>query len=349
MSVLKWFNTRTFHNSAFENVEKLVELKKDQGQRISVGIPTLNEEANVGKVISTIKSELYDKHGLIDEIAIIDSGSEDKTVEIAEKAGAKVIVSEKKLRDQGVFYGKGENLWKSLHVLRGNIICWIDADIENIHPKFVYGLVGPLLTNKEIGYVKGFYERPIKFDGKIVSYGGGRVTELVVRPMFNLYYPELSGFVQPLSGEYAGRRDILEKVPFFVGYGVETGLLIDILEKFGLNAMAQVDLEERVHRNQSISSLGRMAFGIQQVFAKRLCKKKRSKVLKDFSTVFRFPEIHGAGKEGTPREYFLNEKEITEVERPPIKSLPEYKEKLKKEGSDYYAKFVDVLRDLGFK
>jgi glucosyl-3-phosphoglycerate synthase len=158
-------------------------------------------------------------------------------------------------------------------VLRGDIIVWIDTDITNIHPRFVYGLIGPLLQRPTIQYVKGFYQRPIRAGDKLIAGGGGRVTELVARPLLNLFYPELSGIVQPLSGEYAGRRAALEKVPFFTGYGVETGLLIDLHEQYGLEGIAQVDLEERIHHNQPLVGLSKMSFAIHQVFISRLEKR----------------------------------------------------------------------------
>lgn len=341
-NVLEWFNSNTFHNSQYSDIDRLVELKQQQKLKISVGIPTLNEEANVANVITTITEALYRKKHLVDEIAIIDSGSTDKTVELAEKAGAKVIESERHLREFGAFYGKGENLWKSLHVLRGDLICWVDADIRNIDPKFVYGLVGPLLAQKKLGYVRGFYRRPIMFKGKVVSYGGGRTTEICIRPFLNLYFPELTGFIQPLCGQSAGRREILERVPFFVGYGVELGHLIDISRKFGLNAMAQVDLGEVEHDPQETASLGRMAFSLLQVFAQRLGEKQKASLLKDFSPIFRFPEI--VEDEGKPREYFLSEKEIVERERPPIRSVEDYRRK-KKMDRDLLSKIADFVRE----
>jgi len=341
-SVLQWFHSNTLHHSQFDNIDRLIELKKQQGLKISVGIPTLNEEENVANVIRTIKSALYEKKHLIDEIAIIDSGSEDNTVAVAEKAGAQIIESERHLREFGVFYGKGENLWKSLHVLRGDIICWVDADIKNIHPKFVYGLVGPLLEKKKLGYARGFYRRPILYKGKVISYGGGRTTELCVRPFLNLYFPELTGFIQPLCGQAAGRRKVLEKVSFSVGYGVEIGLLIDLVKEFGLGALAQVDLDEVEHENKETASLGRMAFSIMQVFAKRLGEKQKASFLKEFCPIFRFPEIHE--EKGKPREYFLNEKEIVERERPPIKSVKDYKEK-KRMDNDLLSKVADFVRE----
>lgn len=340
--VLGWFNKNTFHHSKFEDIDRLIELKKAQKVKISLGIPTLNEEANVANVINTLKDALYVKKHLIDEIAIIDSGSTDNTIAIAEKAGAKVFESERHLREFGAFYGKGENMWKSLHVLRGDIICWIDADIRNIHPKYVYGLVGPLLMQKKLGYVKGFYRRPITFKDKIVSYGGGRTTEICVRPFLNLFFPELTGFIQPLCGQTAGRRHVLESVPFSVGYGVELGLLIDISKKFGLDSIVQVDLDEVEHDNQETAALGRMAFSILQVFAKRLGENERAALMKEYCQIFRFPEIHET--EGKQREYFLNEKEIVERERPPIKGVADYKAK-KRMDKDALSKIVDFVRE----
>lgn len=316
----EWFKTHTFHNREFRNVSELLKLKKEQGVKISLAIPTLNEADNVGHVISVIKSELLDKKPLLDEIIVIDSGSSDGTIEIAKEAGARVFLAEKCLKEEGIYFGKGENLWKSLHILKGDIIVWIDADIKNMHPKFVYGLVGPLLKFKEIGYVKGFYRRPIRIGKQIVATGGGRTTEIMVRPFFNYLFPELSGFIQPLSGEYAGRREILEKVPFFIGYGVETGLLIDIMNRFGLNAMAQVDLDVRVHRNHSIIALGRQSFGILQVLFKRASDMGRIRCNYNPNTLFRRPKK-------TQKEYLLTEKEIVEKEREPIINVSKYHSK----------------------
>ena len=341
-SVLAWFNKNTLHNSQFSGIEKLLELKKKQGVKISLGIPTLNEEHNVGNVIKVLRDELYIKHHLLDEIAIIDSGSTDNTVAVAEKAGAKVFESERHLREFGAFYGKGENLWKSLHVLRGDIICWVDADISNIHPKYVYGLVGPLLHRKKIAYARGFYRRAITYGDKVVSYGGGRTTEICVRPFLNLFFPELTGFIQPLCGQAAGRREVFEQVPFSTGYGVEVGHLIDISRKFGLDSMVQVDLGEVQHENKETAALGRQAFSILQVLSKRLGEDQRAQLMNEFCPIFRFPEIRNDGKKEA--EYFLNEKEIVERERPPIKSVRGYEEK-KRMNKDFLAKIADFVRE----
>jgi glucosyl-3-phosphoglycerate synthase len=237
-------------------------------------------------------------------------------VEIARELGVATVQHADILPEMGTFAGKGEALWKSLAVTGGDIVVWIDSDITGIHPKFVYGLVGPLLTQPHIGFVKGFYRRPLNLGGQLLTTGGGRVTELTARPLINLFYPELSGLVQPLAGEMAGRRDVLEAVPFFTGYGVETGLLIDILERFGLRSIAQADLEFRVHRNQTLLSLSKMAFAIVQVVVKRLGDQGRLELLEELSTSMKL--IHYS-----PTELFLEVKEIQEHERPPIQSLRE--------------------------
>ncbi|NNM66744.1 MAG: glucosyl-3-phosphoglycerate synthase, partial [Spirochaetales bacterium] len=208
--------SRSYHNSAFDNKQRLVDLKIQKNLKISLAFPTLNEELTIAKEILVLKTELMDRFPLIDEIAVIDSGSTDKTRDIARSFGAKVFVATEILPTFGSFRGKGENLWKSLHVLQGDIIVWIDADISNINPKFLLGLVGPLLESDEIGYVKAFYKRPIRSNAGLSVSGGGRVTEILIRPLFSLFYPELAELIQPLSGEYAGRRSILEQLPFSV-------------------------------------------------------------------------------------------------------------------------------------
>jgi nucleotide-binding universal stress UspA family protein len=316
----QWFAENTFHRREFEDLAKLVELKQKQNLTISVALPALNEAETVGNVIRIIKRHLFDEIPLLDELVLIDSGSTDDTVKIAEEIGVPVYVHQEILPQHGAFRGKGEALWKSLYVLKGDIIAWVDTDIRNFYPGFVYGLLGPLLREPEIAYVKGFYRRPIKMEGKLVSEGGGRVTELTIRPLFNLFYPDLSGMIQPLAGEYAGRRTALERVPFFTGYGVETGLLIDLFNEIGLNAIAQVDLEERVHRNQTLASLSQMAFAIIQVVMQRLQEKNRIQM---------FDEVNRSMKLIKPQEksYALELKPIQDLERPPMIMIPEYRER----------------------
>lgn len=315
----KWFAENTFHSREFADIGKLVEMKRKQGTTISVGLPALNEEKTIGKIIETIKGSLVDQHPLLDELVVIDSGSTDATVEIARGLGVPVYQHSEILPGCGSYRGKGEALWKSLHVLKGDIVAWIDTDIRNIHPGFVYGIVGPLLREPQIKYVKGFYRRPLQMGEKLTATGGGRVTELTARPLFNLFFPELSGLIQPLSGEYAGRREVLERVPFFTGYGVETGLLIDIYERFGLRAIAQADLEERIHRNQTLMALSQMAFAIIQVFIHRLEDRHRLHLVEE---VNRSLKLIVDSQEG----YSLDLKEIRDYERPPIVSIPEYRQ-----------------------
>jgi glycosyltransferase involved in cell wall biosynthesis/nucleotide-binding universal stress UspA family protein len=314
----RWFAENTFHSSEFSSLRYLVDLKERQGTSISLALPTLNEEKTVGKIVSTIKKQLMERYPLIDEFIVVDSNSVDRTVEIVTSLGIPVVNHPDILPGEGTYRGKGEALWKSLHVTTGDILVWIDSDITGFNPKFVYGLLGPLLTQPHLGFVKGFYRRPLNLGGHISTTGGGRVTELTARPLINLFYPQLSGLVQPLAGEMAGRRQMLEAVPFFTGYGVETGLLIDILERFGLRSIAQTDLEVRVHRNQTLLSLSKMAFAIVQVVVKRLGEGKRLQLLEDVNTSMKL--IHYA-----PTELFLEVQEVRENERPPMETVPDYR------------------------
>ncbi|MDR2662363.1 MAG: glucosyl-3-phosphoglycerate synthase, partial [Treponema sp.] len=302
---------KTWHHSKFSDIGALVSLKQKKGLKISLAFPTLNEEATIGKEILIIRTELMDRYPLLDEIAVIDSSSKDNTRKVAEQFGAKVFTSKVILPKYGTFRGKGENLWKSLYVLEGDIIVWVDADISNISPKFVYGLLGPLLEDNRVGYVKAFYERPIRSSRGISASGGGRVTEILVRPLFSLFFPELARFVQPLSGEYAGRRSLLERLPFSVGYGVELGHLIDILEMEGINALAQVDLDMRIHRNQTTEALGRMSYGILRTFFERAEKYGKSKLL------FALGDRH-ISLEREEADHRVVKTEISAVERPPM-------------------------------
>ena len=316
----KWFAENTYHADEFSQLNELMELKRQQGVTISLALPALDEQETVGKVINMMKKELIRKVPLLDEIVLIDSNSTDRTREIAKKTGVPVYIHQHLLERLGARQGKGEALWKSLLVTSGDIIVWIDTDIVNIHPRFVYGIVGPLLLNSQIQLVKGFYRRPLRVGEKMQAGGGGRVTELTARPLLNLFYPELSGVVQPLSGEYAGRREALEQVSFFSGYGVETGLLIDIYEKFGLQAIAQVDLLERIHHNQHLEALSKMSFAIIQTVFRKLESRFGRAVLED---VNRSMKLIRHGSKG----YFLEVEEIAERERPPMIEVQEYLER----------------------
>ena len=313
----RWFAENTFHSREFQDLDRLVAIKRRHGLTISVALPTLNEAGTLQRILNLTRSLLMDHHPLIDELVVVDSGSTDGTVEIARALGIPVHQHPAILPEYGSFAGKGEALWKSLHLLRGDLVAWCDTDISNFHPRFLFGTIGPLLTDSRIGFVKGFYKRPLKFGTDLVTAGGGRVTELTARPVINLFYPELSGLLQPLSGEYAGRRELLEQLPFFTGYGVEIGMLIDILESFGLNRIAQVDLGSRIHRNQELFDLSKMAFAIMQVALKRLGDRHRMHLLEEVNRSMKL--IHYDND-----RFFLELKDIQDQERPPLSGVPEY-------------------------
>ena len=257
---------------------------------------------------------------LLDEIVLVNSASTDRTREIAESLRIPVYVHQQVLPELGARSGKGEALWKSLYVTTGDILIWIDTDIVNIHPRFVYGLLGPLILHPEIQFVKGFYRRPIKVNNRQQAGGGGRVTELTARPLLNLFFPELSGLIQPLSGEYGGRRSALEQMPFSSGYGVEMGLAIDMFEKFGLGAIAQVDLEERIHHNQPLESLSKMSFAIIQTVIRRIERRYGIRLLEDVNKTMKMIRY------GQQR-LLLDVEQIAELERPPMVDVPEYRER----------------------
>ncbi|HVF24453.1 MAG TPA: glucosyl-3-phosphoglycerate synthase [Anaerolineales bacterium] len=319
----KWFAENTFHADEFKQLNELVKLKREQGLTISVALPALNEEETMGHVIKTIRSALMKRVPLLDEMVVIDSNSTDQTREIAEDLGIPVHIHQQILPQYGARSGKGEALWKSLYCTTGDIIIWVDTDIVNIHPRFVYGLIAPLLHRPEIHFVKGFYRRPLKVGNRIQAGGGGRVTELTARPLLNLFYPELSGIIQPLSGEYGGRRTALERLPFFSGYGVEIGLLIDLFETFGLGAISQVDLLERVHHNQTLEALSKMSFAIIQAVIGKLEKRSNQSFLENVNKTMKLIRYERD-------RFFLEVDEIAERERPPMLEVDEYKTKFGK-------------------
>jgi len=316
----KWFAENTYHADEFKDLPALLDLKRAQNLSISLALPALNEEETVGKVIKTVKRALMDAVPLLDEIVLIDSNSTDRTRDIAHELGLPVFIHQQLLPDYGARHGKGEALWKSLLVTRGDIILWIDTDIVNIQPHFVYGLIGPLLLRPEIQLVKGFYQRPLRVGNKLQASGGGRVTELTARPLLNLLYPELSGLIQPLAGEYGGRRTALERLHFSSGYGVEIGLLIDTLELFGLGAIAQVDLQERIHHNQPLEALSKMSFTIIQTVFRKLERRYNHNFLEDMNQTMKLIRYE-------PGRFFLEVDEIAEQDRPPMLDIPEYRDR----------------------
>lgn len=233
--------------------------RRKQGQLVSVCLPARNEAATVGDIVTAIVEALGDGGaGLVDEVLVIDDGSTDDTGAVAEKAGARVVATREVLPEVGTYRGKGEALWKSVAAAEGDLLVWVDADITNFDVGFIVGLVGPLLCDADVVFAKGHYERP----GADELIGGGRVTELVARPLVSLYFPQLSGVVQPLSGEFATRRSVAEQMAFAGGYGVDLALLVDIADAWGVDHMVQVDLGRRIHRNRPIHDLAVQALEV---------------------------------------------------------------------------------------
>jgi glucosyl-3-phosphoglycerate synthase len=267
----QWLARRTYRGSDFDP-ERMAAQARAEGLRVSLVLPALNVAATVGDIVARAREEHVERTGLVSEIVVIDGSSADATRRIAAEAGARVVQDHAVLPDLPPGRGKGEAMWKSLAVVEGEIVVWLDADVVDWDPAFVTGLVGPLLAEPEVGYVKAVYRRALGGDAD----GGGRVTEICARPLINLFHPELAGFVQPLSGEAAGRTDLLRSVPFFGGYAVELGLLIDLHRVAGLGALAQVDLGARRHANQPTAALGLMASAISQAVVTRLIEDGRA-------------------------------------------------------------------------
>ncbi|MEU1946902.1 MULTISPECIES: glucosyl-3-phosphoglycerate synthase [unclassified Streptomyces] len=308
--VERWLKHRSW-SADDRPLDRLLDAKRCSATTLSVVLPALNEEATVGEIAATIRRELMGESApLVDELVVLDSGSTDRTAEVAAAAGATVVPRDSLLPRLPALPGKGEVLWRSLLATSGDIICFIDADLREFDPRFVSGIVGPLLTDPTLHLVKGMYDRPL---GDVAGQGG-RVTELVARPLLNLHWPQLAGFVQPLGGEYAARRTLLERLPFPVGYGVELGLLVDALHTVGLDALGQVDIGVRKHRHQDGLALGRMAAAIYRTAQLRLA---RGHLVRPRLTQF------DRGETGfEPRTTAVDTEE-----RPPMIEIPEYAER----------------------
>ncbi|WP_394432974.1 glucosyl-3-phosphoglycerate synthase [Streptomyces sp. SGAir0957] len=317
--VERWLEQRSW-SVADRPLHQLTAAKRASGQTVSVVLPALDEEATVGEIVTVIRRELMTAAvPLVDELVVLDSGSTDRTAEVAAAAGARVVHRDTILPRIPAAPGKGEVLWRSLYVTSGDIVCFVDADLKEFSADFVSGIVGPLLTDPGVSFVKAMYDRPLgtEFDSPAsgrTAGQGGRVTELMARPILNLHWPRLAGFVQPLGGEYAARRTLLERLPFPVGYGVELGLLVDALHTVGLDALAQVDVGVRRHRHQDGLALGRMAAAIYRTAQLRLA---RGQLVRPELTQFE------RGERGfVPRTYAVDT-----VERPPMAEIGEYAER----------------------
>ena len=301
-----WLADHTWYQPPW-TVDELVAAKR--GRTISVVLPALNEAATVAAVIDTITPMVG---GLVDELIVLDSGSTDDTEVRAAAAGARVVHREEALPEIAPQPGKGEALWRSLAATSGDIVVFIDSDLIDPDPMFVPRLVGPLLTADGIHLVRGFYRRPLKLGDGEDANGGGRVTELVARPLLAALRPELGCVLQPLGGEYAGTRELLASVPFAPGYGVEIGILIDTYDRYGLDAIAQVNLGVRTHRNRPLSDLGPMSRQIIATLLNRCGVADSGVGLTQF-----FPDARGDGAHG----YATRTSAVSLADRPPMNTL----------------------------
>jgi glucosyl-3-phosphoglycerate synthase len=298
----RWYESRTFHHSEFP-AERLA---AERTRSVSACVPARNEERTIGPIVSDLVS--LREAGAIDEVVVIDAGSQDRTATIATGAGAEVRDESELLPEQGEVLGKGDAMWRALSVLESDVVVYLDADSEGFGPHFATGLVGPLLCGDTgVEFVKAFYRRPLKLGEVSLPEGGGRVTELMARPLLNLFYPELVGFRQPLAGEFAATRDLLQRLPFATGYAVEIALLIDAWREVGLDALAQVDIEVRQNRHQPLGDLTPMAFAVLRAVCTRLEREGRLTELDDAELLL-------------PRET-LEERDVPVVERPPLATI----------------------------
>lgn len=286
---------RSYPLGAFD-LEQVLAAKAATGATISACLPARDEAATVGAVVERLRVALVEEADLLDEIVVVDDHSSDGTGTLAAAAGARVVDASAVLTGFGEGHGKGEALWKSVHESTGDLVVWVDADIVAFDPGFVVGMVGPLVCEPDVDFVKGHYHRP-EADG----VGGGRVTELLARPLLSLYFPELAEVAQPLAGEYAGRRALLEALPFVVGYGVDVALLIDAVRTVGIDRVAQVDLGVRHHRNRTLDELGPQALAVGQAILDRAGVRPPGDAL-----------LHRPGRPPLP---------VPMEERPPLASL----------------------------
>lgn len=254
------------HSFAHENYPA-DRLAVGRDQTVSVCLPARNEASTIGAILTALRP-LRDAD-VIDQLVVVDH-STDGTAEIARSLGVEVHDQEALLPQLGPVLGKGDAMWRALHILRGDIVCFLDADSEEFGAHFACGLIGPLLDDPSIAFVKGFYRRPFRVGDATLPDGGGRVTELTARPLLNMFYPDLAAIEQPLAGEIAARRDLLIQLPFLSGYGVDIALLLDVYAEVGLEGIAQVDLDVRQNAHQPLRDLGPMAYAVLQAVATRL-------------------------------------------------------------------------------
>ena len=310
-----WILKNTFSQDEFTDIDRLLQAKRDHHVSISLVLPALNEEKTVGRVIDVFKGALMDQRPLLDEIILMDSNSTDQTRAIAAARGIPVYVHQLVRPDLGAYAGKGETMWKALFVAKGDILVFVDTDLSNPNPAFVTGLVGPLLLDERLNFIKGFYRRPVRVVNEFVEVGGGRVTELAARPLLNLWYPELGGLFQPLAGTVAARAGILRELHFLTGYGVEIGHVIEYARKYGIEGLAQSELGEIVHRNQPLEALSKMSFQVLEAFFQLSPGMMAPGMADRMNGILRQPFLSDTG-------FTLLQTRLGQEMRPPASSVP---------------------------
>ncbi len=320
-TVTEWFEQRSYRHEEFEDVESLAHRKRELDLTVSLVLPGRNVADTVGGIIEQI-TDLNERTPLVDQILVVDADSADGTAKVAASKGAEVYSENELLSYYGGAHGKGDAMWRSLSVTKGDLVMYADADTRDFKPQFVYGTLGPILTVPGVRFVKAAYRRPFKSHETVELDGGGRVTELITKPLFNLFYPELTGFVQPLAGEFVADKELFSSIPFLTGYAVETGIMIDVLKKVGLEAMAQVDLGTRQNRHQPLFDLGRMSYAVLRAVARRLRQDGRLQQVRDPSlpdSLMQFSQyLHAVA---TPEGLKLREHIEELVERPPMAQI----------------------------
>jgi glucosyl-3-phosphoglycerate synthase len=324
VDAVEWFKHRSFDYRQFSDLKALGRRKRELGLTVSAVLPCRNVADTVGGIVDVIHdvNERSGENALVDQILAVDADSADGTAEVAATRGAEVYSENELMSNHGGAHGKGDAMWRSLSVARGELVMYIDADTRDFKPQLVYGILGPILEVPEVRFVKAAYRRPFKSHETVEQDGGGRVTELTTKPLFNLFYPELAGFVQPLAGEFIADRELFSSIPFLTGYAVETGIMIDVLKRIGIDAMAQVDLGTRQNRHQPLRDLSRMSYSVLRAVARRLRQEGRLNQVRDPGmpdSLFQFSDYrHGVA---TPEGLQLQEYVEELVERPPIQEV----------------------------
>ena len=324
IDVREWFKRRSYSHEEFSDVKELARRKREQDLTVSLVLPSRNVADTIGGIVDRINAlneEAPLGTPLVDQTLVVDADSADGTAEVAAARGAEVYSENELLSHYGGAHGKGDAMWRSLSVARGDLVMFADADTKDFLPQFVYGTLGPIISVPGVRFVKGAFRRPFKSQESLELDGGGRVTELTTKPLFNLFYPELTGFVQPLAGEFVADKDLFSSIPFLTGYAVETGVMIDAYKKVGLEAMAQVDLGTRQNRHQPLFDLGKMSYAVLRAVARRLRQDGRLRQVRDPSpdSLFQFSDyLHAVA---TPEGLKLREHVEELVERPPMSEV----------------------------